>query len=109
MVLTPSVFESADGVGQQPHTAQEASPLLLVDLLVVPHADGYGIAFPNISKNNTQHTFNCASELRESTEILPIDLFIQRNPFKIMLVLYTTCSRHSINACLLTSTGWEKN
>lgn len=63
MVLTSSIFQSADGVGEQPHTAQEAGSLLLVDLLVVPHADGYRIAFPNISKNNMQLTFNCAFEL----------------------------------------------
>lgn len=48
MVLTASVFQSADGVGEQSHTAQEAGPLLLVDLLVVPHTDGDGVGFPNV-------------------------------------------------------------
>lgn len=51
MVLTASVLQSADGVGQQPRTAQEASSLLLVNLLVVPHADGYRIRLPNIPAN----------------------------------------------------------
>lgn len=48
MVLTASIFQSADGIGEQPHAAQEASPLLLMDLLVVPHTDGYRVGFPNI-------------------------------------------------------------
>lgn len=47
-VLTASVFQSADGIGEQPHAAQEASPLLLVDLLVVPHTDGYRVSFANV-------------------------------------------------------------
>lgn len=50
-VLTASVLQSADGVGQQPRTAQEASSLLLVNLLVVPHADGDRIRLPNIPAN----------------------------------------------------------
>ena len=46
--LTASVFESADGVGQQPHAAQEAGALFLVDLLMVPHADGDGVCLANV-------------------------------------------------------------
>lgn len=46
--LTASVLETADGVGQQPYAAKEASALLLVDLLVVPHTDGDGIGLPNV-------------------------------------------------------------
>lgn len=48
MQLTASVLQTADGVGQQPHTAQEASALLLVDLLVVPHTDGDGVGLPDV-------------------------------------------------------------
>lgn len=46
--LTASVLEAADGVGQQSHAAQEAGALLLVDLLVVPHADGDGVGLPDV-------------------------------------------------------------
>lgn len=48
LFLTAGIFQSADGIGEQPHAAQEASPLLLVDLLVVPHTDGYRVGFPNV-------------------------------------------------------------
>lgn len=46
--LTASVLETANGVGQQPNAAQEASALLLVDLLVVPHTDGDGVGLPDV-------------------------------------------------------------
>lgn len=46
--LTASVLEAADGVGQQPHAPQESGALLLVDLLVVPHADGDGVGLPDV-------------------------------------------------------------
>lgn len=46
--LTASVLETADGVGQQPYAAQEASALLLVDLFVVPHTDGDGVGLPDV-------------------------------------------------------------
>lgn len=39
-LLTASVFESVDGVGQEADTAQETCALLFVNLLVVPDADG---------------------------------------------------------------------
>lgn len=39
-VLTASVFESVDGIGQEADTAQETRALLFVDLLVVPYTDG---------------------------------------------------------------------
>lgn len=39
-VLTASVFESVDGVGQETDTAEETCALLFVDLLVVPYTDG---------------------------------------------------------------------
>lgn len=39
-LLTASVFESVDGVGQEADTAQETCALLFVDLLVVPYTDG---------------------------------------------------------------------
>ena len=45
---TASVFEAVDGVGQEAHTAQEPGPLLLMDLLVVPHTDGDGVRFTDI-------------------------------------------------------------
>ena len=47
-VLTARVLEAVDGVGQQPHAAQEPRPLLLVDLLVVPHADGDGVRLTDV-------------------------------------------------------------
>lgn len=46
--LTAGVFEAVDGVGEKAYTAQEASPLLLVNLLVVPHTDGDGVRLPNV-------------------------------------------------------------
>ena len=39
-VLTASVFESVDCVGQEADTAEETCTLLFVDLLVIPYADG---------------------------------------------------------------------
>lgn len=47
-LLTAGVLETADGVGQQPYAAQESGALLLVDLLVVPHADGDGVGLPDV-------------------------------------------------------------
>lgn len=47
--LTASILQPADRVGQQLDAAQEAGSLLLVDFPVIPHADGYGVALPNIS------------------------------------------------------------
>ena len=46
--LTAGVFEAVDGVGEKAYTAQEAGPLLLVNLLVVPHTDGDGVRLPNV-------------------------------------------------------------
>lgn len=43
LTLTARVFKAVDSVGQKADTAQEASPLLLVNLLVVPHADCDGV------------------------------------------------------------------
>lgn len=40
LTLTACVFKAVDSVGQKADTAQEPSPLLLVNLLVIPHADG---------------------------------------------------------------------
>ena len=49
-VLTASVFESVDGIGQEADTAQEACALLFVDLLVVPYTNGDGVCLSNVSK-----------------------------------------------------------
>lgn len=42
-VLTARVFESVDGVGQEPDAAEESRALLFVDLLVIPDTDGNGV------------------------------------------------------------------
>lgn len=52
--LTAGVFEAVDGVGEKAYTAQEASPLLLVNLLVVPHTDGDGVRLANISEERRE-------------------------------------------------------
>lgn len=39
-LLTASVFESVNSIGQEADTAQEPCALLFVDLLVVPYTDG---------------------------------------------------------------------
>lgn len=62
LVLTASILQSADGIGEQPHAAQEASTLLLVDLLVVPHTDGYRVGFPNVPVR-AHNLFRYTSEL----------------------------------------------
>lgn len=41
--LTACVFKAIDGVGQKADTAQEPGPLLLMNLLVIPHTDSDGI------------------------------------------------------------------
>lgn len=43
LTLTACVFKAVDGVGQKADTAQEPSPLLLVNLLVIPNADSDGV------------------------------------------------------------------
>lgn len=43
LALTACVFKAVDSIGQKADTAQEASSLLLMDLLVIPHADGDGV------------------------------------------------------------------
>ena len=48
LVLTASVFQSVDGVGEQAYAAQEPRSLLLVDLLVVPNTDGDGVGFTDV-------------------------------------------------------------
>ena len=48
--LTSSVFELVDGIGHDAYTSQEASALLLVDLLVVPHTDSDGVFVTNIPR-----------------------------------------------------------
>lgn len=48
--LTARVFKAVDSVGQEADAAQEASPLLLVNLLVVPHADCDRVGFPDVSE-----------------------------------------------------------
>lgn len=40
LTLTACVFKAVDSVGQKADTAQEPGPLLLVNLFVIPHADG---------------------------------------------------------------------
>lgn len=47
--LTAGVYESVDGVGQEADTAQKTGALLFVNLLVVPHTDGDGVCFSDIS------------------------------------------------------------
>lgn len=54
LTLTARVFKAVDGVGQKADTAQEPSPLLLVNLLVIPHADGDGIRFPDVSEGKNR-------------------------------------------------------
>lgn len=46
--LTACVFKAVDRVGQKADTAQEPSPLLLVNLLVIPHTDGDRIRFSDV-------------------------------------------------------------
>lgn len=48
-ILTACVFEAVDGVGEEPYTAQKASTLLLVDFLMVPHANSDGVQLPDVS------------------------------------------------------------
>lgn len=48
--LTARVFKAVDGVGQEADAAQEAGPLLLVNLLVIPHADCDRVRFPDVSE-----------------------------------------------------------
>lgn len=50
LTLTACVFKAVDSVGQKADTAQEPSPLLLVNLLVIPHADGDRIGLPDVSE-----------------------------------------------------------
>lgn len=50
MSLTARVFKAVDSVGQEADAAQEASPLFLVNLLMVPHADRNRIRFPDVSE-----------------------------------------------------------
>lgn len=50
IVLTSSIFQPTDGVGEESHAPQEASSLLLVDFFMVPYADGYRICLPNIPR-----------------------------------------------------------
>lgn len=58
VALTASVFKAVDGVGQEADTPKESSSLLLVDLLVIPHADCDGIRLPDVSeeKNTSRAT-----------------------------------------------------
>lgn len=58
VALTASVFKAVDGVGQEADTPQESSSLLLVDLLVIPHADCDGIRLPDVSeeRNTSRRT-----------------------------------------------------
>lgn len=46
--LTACVFQSINGVGEESHAAEKSRALLLMDLLMVPHADGDGVRLPNI-------------------------------------------------------------
>lgn len=55
-LLTACVFKAVDGVGQKADTAQETSSLLLVNLLVIPHTDGDGVRFSNVSKEREKCT-----------------------------------------------------
>lgn len=48
--LTSSIFQPADGIGEESDTPQEASSLFLVDFFMVPYADGYGIRLANVSR-----------------------------------------------------------
>lgn len=50
IALTSSIFQPADGIGEESDTPQEASSLFLMDFFMVPYTDGYGICFPNVSR-----------------------------------------------------------
>lgn len=52
-LLTASVFEAIDGIGKKTNTTKKSSTLLLMDLLMIPHADRDGIRLPNIPKRQT--------------------------------------------------------
>lgn len=54
LTLTARVFKAVDSVGQKADTAQEPSPLLLVDFLVIPHADGDRVRFPDVSEGEAE-------------------------------------------------------
>lgn len=47
-ILTARVFQPVDGVREEPYTAQEASALLFVDFLMVPHANSDGVQLPDV-------------------------------------------------------------
>lgn len=49
-ILTARVFKAVDGVRKKADTAQEPSPLLFMNLLVIPHADSDWIGFPDVSE-----------------------------------------------------------
>lgn len=90
MVLTSGVFQPADGIGQQPHTAQKASPLLLVNFLVVPHADSYRIRFPDISENNIQTHLETQVRVRKPCRLHLLDWRYRKSPRKVRLVWSST-------------------
>lgn len=58
LALTACVFKAVDSIGQKADTAQKASSLLLMDLLVIPHADGDGIRFSNVSVGKEKRRYN---------------------------------------------------
>lgn len=57
-ILTACVFEAVDGVGEEPYTAQKASALLLVDFLMVPHANSDGVQLPDVSVQTRNTALN---------------------------------------------------
>lgn len=59
-LLTASIFKAVYGVGQEADTPKESSSLLLVDFLVIPHADCDGIRLSDVSeeKNTSSITFS---------------------------------------------------
>lgn len=52
--LTACVLESVNGVGEESHASQKSRSLFLMDLLMVPHADGDGVRLPDIPEEITR-------------------------------------------------------
>lgn len=52
--LTACVFKAVDRIWEEANTAEESSPLLLVNLLVIPNTDSDRVRFPYISEEGRE-------------------------------------------------------
>lgn len=57
LTLTSGVFQPADGIGKETNATQEACPLPLVDLFMVPYTDGDRVCLSNVATNQTRGVY----------------------------------------------------